>query len=67
MALIGNNLNSEKDLNELWHNRMGHLHHGALRMLRETVTRVPILCTEHDVVCRGCVLGKYVKVVFSQK
>jgi len=38
MALIGSR---GKDLNELWHRRMGHLHHGALRILGRTVTRVP--------------------------
>lgn len=40
MALIGNDNSNEKELNELWHRRMGHLHHGALKMLRETLTGV---------------------------
>lgn len=31
MTLVGNI--DETDLNELWHRRMGHLHHGALRTL----------------------------------
>lgn len=48
MALIGSNSNSEKASNELWHRGMGQLHHGALRMLRETVTKVPVLSTKHD-------------------
>ena len=52
MALIGSNYNGEKERNELWHRGMGHLHHGALRMLRDTVTRVPFLNTEHDDVWR---------------
>lgn len=30
MALIRSNLDGERNLNELWHRRMGHLHHGAL-------------------------------------
>ena len=30
--------NSESHLCELWHRRMAHLHHGALRVLREIVT-----------------------------
>ncbi len=64
MALISNN--GDKDLNELWHRRMGHLHHGALRILRKTVTRVPDLSTERDNVCRGCVLGKYAKATFPR-
>lgn len=65
MELIGNNYNGENELNELWHRRMGHLHHGPLRMLRETVIGVPELSTEHDDVCTGCVLGKYAKANFS--
>ena len=44
MALIGNH--GDKDLNELWHRRMAHLHHGALRILRSTVTGVSDLSTE---------------------
>ena len=53
MALIGNNIDGERNLNELWHRRMEHLHHGALRMLKETVIGVPVLSTEHDDVCKG--------------
>ena len=64
MALIGSN--GDKDLNELWHRRMGHFHHGALRILRKTVTGVPYLSTERDDVCRGCALGKYVKQHFQE-
>ena len=66
MALIGSDLNSEKDLNELWHKRMGNLHHGSLRILRETVTEVPVLSTKHDDICRGCVLAKYAKAAYSR-
>ena len=35
-ALFSNT--SSSDLCELWHRRMAHLHHGALRVLREIVT-----------------------------
>jgi len=35
-------------------------------MLRETVTGVPKLGTEHDDVYRGCVLGKYAKAAFPK-
>eukprot|EP00253_Pinus_taeda_P012244 PITA_12244 len=62
MALIGSH--GDKDLNELWRRRMGHFHHGALRILRSTVTRVPDLSMERDAVCRGCALGKYAKAAF---
>ena len=64
MALIGNC--DEKDLNELWHKRMGHLHNGALRILKKTVTTVPYLSTKRDDVCKGCVLGKYTKEAYPR-
>ena len=50
-----------RDLGELWHRRMGHIHHGALRLLRETVIGVPEVSTKHDDVCKGCVLWKFMK------
>ena len=55
-----------RDLGELWHRRMGHIHHGALRFLCETVIGVPEVSTEHDDVCKGCVLGKFVKASFPR-
>ena len=66
MALISSNVDGEKELNELWLKWMGHLHHGALRMLKETITGVPVLTTKHDDTCRGCVLGKYAKAAYSR-
>jgi hypothetical protein len=54
---------SSSNLCELWHVRMAHLHHGALRILREIVTRVPEF-TEHQELCKGCALGKYTKTAF---
>lgn len=41
MALIGSN--ADKDLNELWHRRMGHLHYRALRILKKTISGDPKL------------------------
>jgi hypothetical protein len=57
--------NISNDLYELWHRRMAHLHHGALRVLREMVTGVPDFSSEHHELCKGCALGKYTKTVFS--
>ena len=34
-----------RDLGELWHRRMDHIHHGALRLLREIVIGVPKVST----------------------
>ena len=45
---------------------MDHIHHGALKFLREMVTSVPEVSTKHDDVCKGCVLGKFVKASFSR-
>ena len=55
---------SSRDLCELWHRRMAHMHHGVLRVLREITTRVPDFSAEHYEVCRGCALGKYTKLPF---
>jgi len=63
-ALVGSS--GSRDMGELWHRRMGHIHHGALKLFRETVTRVPEVSTERDDVCRGCVLGKFAKETFPR-
>jgi hypothetical protein len=55
---------SSRQLCELWHRRMAHLHHGALGELREVVTGVPQISIEHQDVCRGCALGKFTKASF---
>jgi transposase InsO family protein len=49
---------------KLWHRRMKHLHHGALKVLKEIVTGLPDFSTEHHEVCKGCVMGKYTKTAF---
>jgi hypothetical protein len=51
---------NNNDLCDLWHRRMAHLHHGALRILREIVTGVPEFSIEHQ----RCALGKYAKTTF---
>jgi transposase InsO family protein len=53
------------DLCELWHRRMAHFHHGALRVLREMVIGVPDFSSEHHDLCKGCALGKYTNISFS--
>lgn len=66
IALIGNDNNNRKEMNEIWHVRMRHLHHRVLMMLRETVTGVLALNTENDDLYQGCVLGKYAKAVLPR-
>jgi transposase InsO family protein len=56
---------NNSQLCELWNQRMDHLHHGALGVLREVVTGVPQFGSEHQDVCRGCVLGKFTKASFT--
>ena len=55
---------SSRDLCEIWHRRMGHLHHGALRVLRDISTGFPDFSIEQYDVCRGCAMGKYAKAPF---
>jgi hypothetical protein len=62
-ALI-HSTSSSSDLCEIWHRRMAHFHHGALRVLRELVTGVPDFSSEHHELCKGCTLGKYTKTAF---
>ena len=57
---------STSHLCELWHRRMAHLHHGALRVVGEIVTGIPQFSTEHQEVCRGCALGKYTNTSFPR-
>ncbi|KAH9299166.1 hypothetical protein KI387_030848, partial [Taxus chinensis] len=45
-ALMSNN--NLRDQGEIWHRRMGHIHHGALKLIHETVTGVLEVSTEHD-------------------
>jgi hypothetical protein len=49
---------------ELWHRRMVHLHHGALKVLKEIVTGLLDFTVEHHEVCKGCAMGKYTKIAF---
>lgn len=48
-ALVSSN--SNREIGELWHRQMGHIHHGALKLLRETVIGIPELSAEHGDAC----------------
>ena len=67
MSSVSDGTTNSRDLCEPWHRRMAHLHHGALRILREIAIGVPEFSIEHDEVCRGCAMGKYVKAPFPSR
>ena len=52
------------ELCEIWHRRMGHMYHGALRTLREITIGVLDFSTDHIDTCRGCIMGKFSKSPF---
>ena len=58
---------SRDDEGELWHRRLGHLHHGALKILQQISTRLPKGTLAQSDQCKGCTLGKYVKATFHEK
>jgi hypothetical protein len=57
-------VHESENLCELWHRRLGHLHHQALQVLRKLVTGLPEFGTKQQGECRGCALGKNAKVAF---
>ena len=58
------NSSSSSELCEIWHRRMGHMYHGALRILREITIGMTDFSSDHLDVCRGCAMGKFAKAPF---
>ena len=56
-----------RDEGELWHRRLGHLQHGALKVIPQISTRVPMGTLAQLDQCKGCTMGKYVKSTFHEK
>ena len=56
-----------RDDGELWHQRLGHLHHGALKILQQISTGLPKGTLAQSNQCKGCTLGKIVKATFHEK
>ena len=52
------------NVGELWHRRMGHLRHGALKILQQIATGFPAGGLDKSGVCKGCTLKKYAKSSF---
>ena len=56
-----------QDISELWHGQLGHLHHGALKIMQHISTRLPNGKLEQVDTCKGCTLGKYTKSSFHDR
>ena len=56
-----------QDEGELWHRRLGHLHHGALKILQQISTGLPKGTLAQSNKCKGCTMGKFVKTTFHEK
>ena len=55
------------DDGELWHRRLGHLHHGALKILQQISTGLPKGTLAQSDQCKGCTLGKFMKATIHEK
>eukprot|EP00253_Pinus_taeda_P022849 PITA_22849 len=47
-----------QDISELWHKQLGHLHHGALKIMQQISTGLPKGKLEQVDTCKGYTLGK---------
>ena len=53
-----------QDISKLWHRRLGHLHHGALKIMQYISIGLPKGKLEQVDTCKGCTLDKYEKSSF---
>ena len=56
-----------QDEGELWHRRLGHIHHGALKILQHISTGLPKGTLAQIDQCKGCTMGKFLKTTFHEK
>jgi hypothetical protein len=56
-----------RDEGELWNRQLGHLHHGALNIMKQISIGLPMGALARLDQCKGCTLGKYVKSTFHEK
>ena len=56
-----------QDEGELWHRRLGHLHHSALKILQQMSTELPKGTLAQLDQCKGCTMGNFVKTTFHEK
>jgi hypothetical protein len=50
-----------RDEGELWHRQLSHVHHGALKIMHQIYTGLPMGTLSQLDQCKGCTMGKYVK------
>ena len=55
------------DEGELWHRRLGHPHHGALKILQQVYIGIPKGNLAQLDQCKGCTMGNFVKTTFHEK
>eukprot|EP00253_Pinus_taeda_P030052 PITA_30052 len=51
-----------QDVGELWHRRLGHLHHGSLKIMQQISSRLPKGKLEKTNTCKGCTLEEELSV-----
>ena len=56
-----------QDEGELWHRRLGHLQHGALKILQQISTGLPKGTLAQSDQCKGCTIGNFLKTTFHEK
>ena len=56
-----------QDERELWHRRLGHLHHESLKVMQQISTGLSKGTLAQSDTCKGCTMGKYAKATFHEK
>ena len=56
-----------QDEGDLWHRRLGHLHHRALKVMKQIYTSLSKGTLVQLDTCKGCTMGKYTKSTFHEK
>ena len=56
-----------RDEGELWHRRLGHLHHEALKVMHQVSMDLPKGTLAQLDICKGCTVRKYAKATFHEK
>jgi len=58
---------ASRDDGELWHRRLGHLHHGSLKIMQQITIGIPKGTLAQSDQCKGCTLGNFLKATFHKK